>query len=171
MRDGNSGRWTYEAIYLLPVGRIDIRLLPSHCIPYPITVRQFDRGPLYSLGEKRCWLIEAFLNAWDQAASRKNVLSEFKICDIAPLNREIPLVTNDKLEFMKAKSNEDFARDEEKLRVEDHEARAVLIRFSCAILARSMQLNWGYQIPSSARVMFANFAAYPPRSCGQLSVD
>jgi hypothetical protein len=170
--DGHSSRWTFEAIYILRVGGIDVLVLPSHCThvlqvfdvsiagalkvflaqfceELELTFDEFHQLVATetipeSMGEKRRWLLEAFLNAWDKAACRSNILSGFKKCGIVPLKPEIPLANHltrkmfpneffrvsgslltdmncamvtkdDRLEILKAKPNVLFPRHEEKL--------------------------------------------------------
>jgi hypothetical protein len=170
--DGHTSRWTYEAIYVLHVGGVDVLVLPAHCThvlqifdvsiagALKILLAQFCEQLILtedefhiltiteitpeSMGEKRRFILEAFLKAWSRAADVSNIEAGFLKCGIYPVNPEEPLknkltrkmypgelflvsgtslgdmncamVTNsDRLDVLKAKPNKIFARHDEKV--------------------------------------------------------
>jgi hypothetical protein len=115
--DGHSSRSTFEAIYLLERSCVDVLIFPPHSthIIQPVDVSinsplkiQFQKNlyqlavdnELFSLSEQsnlssastwRTLSIEAFLNAFDTSANRKNIKSGFRATGIVPLDKQIPL--------------------------------------------------------------------------------
>jgi hypothetical protein len=170
--DGHSSRWSFESIDVLRIGDVDVLVLPAHCTHVLQAFDVSLAGPVKSklaeycqelvltfaefnqlietqtvpasMGEKRRSLLDAFLNAWDAGACRKNILSGFAKTGIAPLNVQMPLsnsltrkmypnelfavsgstpndmncamvTDDDRLEILKGKPNKIFVRHEEKL--------------------------------------------------------
>jgi hypothetical protein len=117
--DGHTSRWTFEAMIALRAAGLDVLCLPAHCThllqPFDVSVASPVKAALVSfmndlhfdidqlreiltavaephwLSEKRRILIDAFLNAWDRGASKRNIISGFRTTGIAPVKPEVPL--------------------------------------------------------------------------------
>jgi hypothetical protein len=119
--DGHSSRLPFEAIRFLDEQGIDVLVLPAHCthilqafdvgLASPLKTRLIEfceqtnfilnennvlelSESLLSLrwlGEKRRLLFQAFLWAWDEIASMKNITSAFITVGMVPLNPQSPL--------------------------------------------------------------------------------
>jgi hypothetical protein len=181
--DGHSSRWTSEAIALLRDGGVDVLVLPAHCThvlqPFDVCVASAVKNELAigcnklelsedeyhtlrntattpeTMGEKRAYLINAFLNAWSGGADRGNVKAGFLACGLYPLVPETAInnkytrrlearehfaepglclgdmncamVTDDnRLAILKAKPNKIFIRHPEKLEAEGRQWRELL---------------------------------------------
>jgi hypothetical protein len=119
--DGHTSRWSFEAIAFLRDAGIDVLVLPAHCthvlqafdvsIAAPLktrlaelcqtlllTLTATEFGELLCiqseprwLADKRRLLFRAFLYAWDEVATERNILSGFRKTGISPLDVTIPL--------------------------------------------------------------------------------
>jgi hypothetical protein len=119
--DGHTSRWSFEAIALLRDVGIDVLVLPAHCthvlqafdvsIAAPLKTRlaelcqtllltlsrtEFNelictQSEPHWLADKRRILFRAFLYAWDEVATERNILSGFRTTGIAPLDVTVPL--------------------------------------------------------------------------------
>jgi hypothetical protein len=85
------------------------------------------RAPQW-LAEKRRNLIDAFLNAWDRGASRRNIISGFRAAGMVPPNRDIPL-SNAFTRTLSAIEQRDF-----------HAPGDGLSDFECALVTREDRL-------------------------------
>jgi hypothetical protein len=120
--DGHTSRWTYEAIYILHIGGVDVLVLPAHCTHVlqvfdvsiagvlkmflaefceRLTITQDELNILIlnseipeGMEDKRRHLLEAFLRAWERAANEDNIRAGFAKCGIWPVKPEIPLANH-----------------------------------------------------------------------------
>jgi hypothetical protein len=116
--DGHSSRWTLEAMALFQANNVDVLIMPSHCThllqPFDVALagplKSFMRAELDKqtftithdqfhemitekiepriLSQKRGLIIEAFLTAWEKAATTHNIAAGFEAAGIYPLNVE-----------------------------------------------------------------------------------